>query len=77
MADSVNQADLSTWLRRIEGEYREMPGLHLTRQQIQRLWCLDAATCAVIIAALMGSGVLRETPQHKYALAASSHLHRL
>jgi hypothetical protein len=32
-------------LRRIRGEYLEMPGLRLTRQQAQRLWGLDEQTC--------------------------------
>ena len=33
-------------LRRICGEYLEMPGLRLTLQQAQRLWGLDEETCA-------------------------------
>ena len=28
-------------LRRIQGEFREMPGLRLTCRQAQRLWNLD------------------------------------
>lgn len=32
-------------LRRICGEYLEMPGLRLTRAQAQRLWGLDEQTC--------------------------------
>ena len=32
-------------LRRIRGEYLEMPGLCLTLKQAQRLWGLDEATC--------------------------------
>src|SRR5262245_10863382 len=31
-------------LNRIRGEYLEMPGLRLTRQQAQRLWGLDTDT---------------------------------
>jgi hypothetical protein len=40
-------------LRRIQGEYLEMPGLQLTRQQAQRLWALDEATCAMILDTLV------------------------
>ena len=40
-------------VRRIEGEYREMPGLRLTCAQAQRLWALDRATCASILDALV------------------------
>ena len=35
-------------LRRIRGEYLEMPGLRLTSVQAQRLWGLDARTCASV-----------------------------
>ena len=40
-------------LRRIQGEYLEMPGLRLTRGQAQRLWALDRATCATILDTLV------------------------
>jgi hypothetical protein len=66
-----DQPDVSHWLKRIESEYREMPGLQLTEHQMRRLWGLDAATCALIIAALVGSGVLCEVPKHGYSLAIS------
>ena len=36
-------------LRRIRGEYLEMPGLRLTRQQAQRLWGLDEQTCMTLL----------------------------
>ena len=36
-------------LRRIRGEYLEMPGLRLTRAQAQRLWGLDAQTCGQLL----------------------------
>jgi DNA-binding GntR family transcriptional regulator len=32
-------------LRRIRGEYREMPGMRLTEEQAMRLWGLDRRTC--------------------------------
>jgi len=34
-------------LPRIEGEYREMPGLSLTVSQVERLWGLDSSTFAL------------------------------
>ena len=73
----ADQPVLSEWLTRIEAEYREMPGLQLTEWQMRRLWGLDAATCAVIIATLVGSGILCETRTHAYALAATSMTSRL
>ena len=73
----TDQPAVSEWLMRIEAEYREMPGLQLTERQMRRLWGLDAATCAVIVAALVGSGILCETPKHGYALSATSTISRL
>jgi hypothetical protein len=40
-------------VRRIQGEYLEMPGLRLTREQAQRLWALDDETCVTILNALV------------------------
>ena len=39
-------------LRRICGEFLEMPGLRLTLPQAQRLWGLDADTCAQLLQSL-------------------------
>ena len=36
-------------LRRIQGEYIEMPGLRLTVAQAQRLWGLDRAVCDAVL----------------------------
>ena len=38
---------------RIRGEYREMPGLHLTFAQACRLWQLDAAVCEAVLEMLL------------------------
>jgi hypothetical protein len=32
-------------LRRVQGEFLEMPGLRLTRAQACRMWGLDPASC--------------------------------
>ncbi len=63
------QLDISTWLTRIEAEYREMPGLQLTGRQMQRLWGLDRQTCEVIVEVLVNRGVLCETSRHVFVLA--------
>ena len=40
---SMNHEDTMTdWLQLIRAEYHEIPGLHLTKPQVQRLWNLDA-----------------------------------
>lgn len=44
---------------RILGEYREMPGLCLTKDQARRLWGCDAVTCDGLIDLLVARGILR------------------
>ena len=46
---------------RIQGEYREMPGLRLTVAEACRLWQLDASTCTAIVEALVVQGFLMRT----------------
>jgi hypothetical protein len=54
-------------IRRIYGEYVEMPGLRLTCLQAQRLWGLDAATCAEALDLLVEARFLRRTNAGEYA----------
>ena len=49
-------------LRRIRGEYNEMPGLRLTPAQAQRLWGLDRAACDALMGALVDAKFLFLTP---------------
>jgi hypothetical protein len=60
------------WLPIIEGEYREMPGLRLTKAQIQRLWGLDPSTCNSLLETLEACHVLRQTRSGRYMLADST-----
>lgn len=53
-------------LQRIEGEYREMPGLCVTAPQAQRLWGLDNTTCAFVLATLIERGLLKRTSAGTY-----------
>jgi hypothetical protein len=48
-------------LRRVRGEYIEMPGLRLTSAQAQRLWGLDRASCDALLGALVESKFLFQT----------------
>jgi hypothetical protein len=50
----------------IQAEYRESPGLSLTRQQFQRLWALDPCVCDVLIDALLRDHILRRTDTGTY-----------
>jgi hypothetical protein len=58
-------------LLRIEGEYREMPGLSLTVSQAQRLWGLDNSTCALALTTLVERRVLRQTAGGTFLRGAS------
>jgi hypothetical protein len=48
-------------LRRVQGEYIEMPGLRLTTAQAQRLWGLDPAACDALLDALVDAKFLLKT----------------
>ncbi len=48
-------------LRRVRGEYKEMPGLRLTTAQAQRLWGLDRAACDALLGALVEAKFLFRT----------------
>jgi hypothetical protein len=53
-------------MARIMAEYREMPGLSLTRTQAQRLWHLDEHTCRMVLTRLVATGFLRLTAKGHY-----------
>ena len=57
-------------LRRIQNEYREMPGLILTEAQARRLWAIDAQTCRAVLGALLQRRFLRRTATGAYVRAA-------
>lgn len=48
-------------LRRVQGEFLEMPGLRLTKPQARRLWGLDAAQCDALLGALVEANFLFRT----------------
>ncbi len=57
-------------LRRIRGEYLEMPGLRLTMAQAQRLWNLDRQTCEQLLSSLVASRFLAKTRDGSFVRAA-------
>jgi hypothetical protein len=57
---------ISELLVRIEAEYREMPGLSLTVPQAERLWGLDATTCASVLTVLIERRDLTRTTSGAY-----------
>ncbi len=59
-------------LRRVRGEFREMPGLCLTPKQAERLWSMDSSTCERLMSVLVHARVLRRRRDGSYVLAETS-----
>jgi hypothetical protein len=57
---------IADWLRLIRAEYAEVPGLHLTKPQVQDLWVLDPWVCDALVGALVDAGFLRRTSGDAY-----------
>jgi hypothetical protein len=60
---------MTDWIELIRAEYHEMPGLHLTRSQVQRLWNLEIRMCDAVLEALETTGFLRRTHTGAYVKA--------
>jgi len=60
-------------IRRLCNEYIDLPGLHLTRDQIRRLLDVDVPTCDDVIAVLMEVGLLQRSPDGTYRRAIDEH----
>lgn len=53
-------------VRRIQMEFMEMPGLCLSEPQARRLWNLDEATCARVLAVLVEEQFLTRSRHGAY-----------
>jgi len=60
---------IADWLRLIRAEYQEMPGLHLTKPQVQRLWGLDGVTSEMLLSLLVDGKFLKRTHRDAYVRA--------
>jgi hypothetical protein len=60
---------ITDWLQLIRAEYLEIPGLCLTKSQVQRMWGLDPDTAETLLAALVDTKFLRRTHQDAYVRA--------
>lgn len=63
---TVSHTTVADWIQLIRSEYLEVPGLHLTRAQFQRLWSLDTLTCDALLEALVDVKFLRRTRAGAY-----------
>ena len=68
MNESTRVTTQDEILRRIRGEYLEMPGLRLQPEQARRLWGLDAQTCIHLLQALVDKGFLCRGADGTYGL---------
>lgn len=59
-------ASFDELIKRVRGEYDEMPGLALTMPQAQRLWALDRQTCTLLLSTLVERRFLRTTNRGRY-----------
>jgi hypothetical protein len=60
MAPQVARAN-EEMLRRVQGEFLEMPGLRLTEAQARRLWGLDETSCEELLTTLVDTKFLFRT----------------
>jgi hypothetical protein len=65
----LSESTPSEAIRLIRGEYLEIPGLHLTRTQVQRFWNLDGAACDSLLGELVSMQFLRLTTAGGYVRA--------
>jgi hypothetical protein len=71
MSSSKGRQSSDGLVRRIRAEFLEMPGLCLTMEQAQRLWCLDRRTCEALLTSLIDSRFLRRTSRGLFVLRTS------
>jgi len=69
---SRTEAHVEAWLVLIRAEYLEIPGLALTKAQVERLWGLDAVVSEALLAALVDVKFLRRTSRDTYVRAAGT-----
>jgi hypothetical protein len=65
----THEPNVSDWLCLIQSEYREIPGLKLTKPQAQRLWGIDGHICDALLNTLIESHFLAKTANQSYVLA--------
>jgi hypothetical protein len=67
-----NFAARQALLSRIQGEFREMPGLSLTLEQAAKLFGLPSEACTRVLGVLEHSGILRQAGDGQYRLRGAA-----
>jgi hypothetical protein len=65
----LHTPELGPLAHRIRGEFREMPGLRLTRAQACRLWHIDTTRCEAILDSLVDARFLMRLPDGSFVRA--------
>jgi len=65
----ATDAPVPKWLQLMRAEYTEIPGLNLTKPQVQRLWGLDTCTTDALLSELIEQRFLRKTHTGAYVRA--------
>jgi hypothetical protein len=68
---NTTEAMPTDWVQIIRGEFQEIPGLHLTKAEFQRMWSLDLATCDALLGELVDRHFLKRIHDGTYARADS------
>jgi hypothetical protein len=63
--------EMQTLIRRVRGEYLEMPGLSLTLAQACRLWQMDTHTCQAALDTLIAERFLGRTRDGSFVLVGT------
>ena len=71
-AADTRAAELDLLSRRVRADFDEMPDLHVTTGQAERLWALDHVTCDLVLSALVNAKFLRRTRQGGFIRAAAT-----
>jgi hypothetical protein len=69
---TAEESRVAEWLRLIQAEYLEIPGLRLTKPQVERLWGLDPDLCDALLDELLATGFLKRTPKDAYVLGSAN-----
>jgi hypothetical protein len=64
------QPRVDRFIQIVQTEYREMPGLQLTKPQMRRFLGIDIVTCDIVLELLEQQKFLRRTPKNAYVLQA-------
>ena len=69
---TAEQSTMRQWLQLVKAEYLEMPGLQLTKPQVQRFWNLEPAFAEKLLDRLIATDFLKCTPRSAYVLAGAA-----